>query len=55
MEAPKTCLYCDGLGNGPGSPCGFCENGIPLDTQEDWDNSWGKVFDAVRGKQPLDN
>lgn len=42
-KAPETCLYCKGSGEGPGSPCGFCENGKPLDTQEDWDKSWGRV------------
>lgn len=44
-KAPEVCLYCDGTGEGPGSPCGFCENGKPLDTQEDWDNSWGVFSD----------
>lgn len=24
--------------------CGFCDNGKPLDTQEDWDNSWGRIW-----------
>lgn len=43
-KAPETCRYCWGTGNGPGSPCGFCVDGKPLDTQEDWDNSWGKLF-----------
>lgn len=42
-KAPETCLYCHGTGEGPGSPCGFCIKGKPLDTQEDWDNSWGKL------------
>lgn len=42
--APKVCLYCDGKGNGPGAPCGFCDSGKPLDTQEDWDQSWGRVL-----------
>lgn len=36
-------MYCRGTGEGPGSPCGFCTGGKPLDTQEDWDNSWGRV------------
>lgn len=44
-KAPEVCLYCKGTGEGPGSPCGFCENGVPLDTQEDWDKGWGKLFD----------
>jgi hypothetical protein len=44
--APDLCHYCDSKGNSPaGGKCGFCEDGIPLDTQEDWDNSWGKIFD----------
>lgn len=44
-KAPEICLYCDGEGNSSaGGRCGFCENGKPLDTQEDWDNGWGKVF-----------
>jgi hypothetical protein len=43
-KAPEICLYCDGDGNSDaGGPCGFCVGGKPLDTQEDWDNSWGKV------------
>jgi hypothetical protein len=40
-KAPVKCLYCNG--NDPN--CGFCEKGIPLDTQEDWDESWGRLFD----------
>ncbi len=44
-KAPDTCLYCDDLGNSKaGGSCGFCEGGKPLDTQEDWDRSWGRVF-----------
>lgn len=47
-KAPEVCLYCDGEGNSSaGGRCGFCENGKPLDTQEDWDNSWGK-FDKTK-------
>lgn len=43
-KAPEVCLYCDGEGNSSaGGRCGFCENGKPLDTQSDWDASWGKV------------
>lgn len=45
MSRPKTCLYCKGTGEGPGSPCGFCENGKPLDTEADWENTWGKLDD----------
>ena len=43
-KAPEICMYCDGLGNSKaGGACGFCKGGIPSDTQEDWDNSWGKL------------
>jgi hypothetical protein len=38
-KAPEHCLYC----KGDDPNCGFCEMGKPLDTQEDWDNSWGRV------------
>jgi hypothetical protein len=45
-EAPKVCMYCDGQGNSKaGGACGFCDHGVPLETQEDWDKSWGKVLD----------
>ena len=44
MDAPGRCLYCDGTDPN----CGFCEMGVPLDTQEDWDRSWGKVFQVAR-------
>lgn len=44
-KAPATCLYCDGKGNSTaGGECGFCEGGKPLDTQADWDASWGNVY-----------
>lgn len=44
MKAPQRCFYCDGSGrSSAGGECGFCDDGIPLDTQEDWDASWGKV------------
>lgn len=49
-KAPEVCLYCHGTGEGPGVPCGFCENGKPLDTQADWDNSWGKTFEKIRSR-----
>lgn len=42
-KAPERCLYCDH--DDPN--CGFCEMGKPLDTQEDWDRSWGRVFDGI--------
>lgn len=46
--APEICFYCDGRGNSTaGGSCGFCTEGVPLDTQEDWDNSWGKVYDFL--------
>lgn len=41
--APTACVYCDGHGNGSAGPCGFCDNGKPLDTQADWDASWGRL------------
>ena len=41
-KAPEKCLYCDGTDPN----CGFCEMGRPLDTQEDWDNTWGRVLGA---------
>lgn len=43
-KAPTTCRYCDGKGNGSAGDCGFCEKGKPLDTQADWDASWGGIF-----------
>ncbi len=39
-RAPSRCGYCDGTDK----TCGFCEMGVPLDTQDDWDKSWGRVF-----------
>lgn len=57
MSRPEVCLYCKGTGQGPGSPCGFCINGVPLDTQEDWDNSWGRVFktlDSLKTKEDVE-
>jgi hypothetical protein len=51
-KAPDRCRYCDGEGNSSaGGPCGFCANGVPLDTQEDWDNSWGRAFDLLDSGQ----
>lgn len=48
-KAPEICLYCDGEGNSSaGGRCGFCENGKPLDTQEDWDKSWGRIFAIIK-------
>ena len=46
-KAPTTCLYCEGTGHmlsDPDQQCGFCESGKPLDTQADWDASWGRIF-----------
>lgn len=40
--APARCMYCDGTDPN----CGFCDMGVPLDTQDDWDRSWGKVLDG---------
>lgn len=43
--APATCHYCDGHGNSTANgDCGFCDRGKPLDTQQDWDESWGVLF-----------
>lgn len=42
--APERCLYCDGTDPN----CGFCDMGKPLDTQEDWDNSWGHTFESAK-------
>lgn len=39
-KAPERCLYC----KGDDPNCGFCENGVPLDTEEDWDRSWGSIL-----------
>ena len=49
-KAPENCIYCDGEGNGssPENPCGFCVGGKPLDTQEDWDQSWGGLKERVQ-------
>ena len=41
-KAPEKCAYC--TGDDPN--CGFCEMGVPLDTQEDWDKSWGRILDG---------
>lgn len=46
-KAPEVCLYCDKQGNSKaGGPCGFCVAGKPLDSQDDWDNSWGHMFEV---------
>lgn len=39
-KAPEKCAYC--AGDDPN--CGFCEMGVPLDTQADWDASWGAIL-----------
>lgn len=47
MEAPKVCVYCNGTGQADDdNECGFCESGKPLDTQEDWDRTWGRTLDG---------
>jgi len=48
MNAPERCLYCED----DDATCGFCENGKPLDTQEDWDRSWGRILDTSSGSYP---
>lgn len=40
MKAPERCVYC----NGDDPDCGFCELGVPLDTQEDWDRTWRPIL-----------
>ena len=42
-KAPDRCVYC----KGDDPNCGFCEMGVPLDTQEDWDNTWGHAFNLA--------
>lgn len=54
FERPTVCIYCDGHGNGAAGPCGFCENGAPLDTQEDWDRTWGHTFRTVLSPEAFD-
>lgn len=47
MSAPKVCLYCDGHGNSDaGGACGFCDKGRPLDTEDDWTRTWGRIIAA---------
>lgn len=47
-KAPEYCYPCKGSGaEAGGNPCGFCDNGKPRDTQEDWDRSWGKLFEDL--------
>lgn len=48
-KAPEVCFYCDGDGynSRANTPCGFCENGKPLDTQEDWDAAWGGLHERA--------
>lgn len=43
-RAPDRCHYC----GGDDPDCGFCEQGVPLDTQEDWDASWGSLLSRGR-------
>lgn len=51
-KAPEQCLYCDGNGNSSAEgSCGFCIEGKPSDTQEDWDNSWGGLLKSLFGKK----
>lgn len=42
-DAPTECMYC----NYDDPDCGFCDMGEPLDTQEDWDNSWGRLIEGM--------
>lgn len=46
---PEICAYCDGTGRSSAAvegqnECGFCDQGTPLDTQEDWDRTWGRAL-----------
>lgn len=45
-KAPTLCASCRGKDMTPtlGAECGFCTNGKPLDTQADWDKSWGRIL-----------
>jgi hypothetical protein len=44
-ERPTVCMYCRGTGRSDeANECGFCDHGTPLDTQEDWDQTWGRTF-----------
>lgn len=53
-KAPEVCLYCKGSGLAAGGNCGFCVEGKPLDTQEDWDASWGGIHEkAVKFAEEL--
>ena len=56
-KAPARCQYCDGTGwmkvvGVMNAECGFCDNGRPLDTQEDWDESWGRILDGDLLRDP---
>jgi hypothetical protein len=54
-KAPEVCIYCKGTGeSSAGGSCGFCEGGKPLDTQEDWDRTWGKALDDEGVKEMVD-
>lgn len=53
-QAPDVCMYCRGTGyawgsdrSDPANECGFCDAGKPLDTQEDWDRTWGRINDLL--------
>lgn len=49
-KAPTTCVYCHGTGQADdANECGFCDGGSPLDTQEDWDRSWGRILGTTHG------
>lgn len=52
MARPEVCAYCEGAGvvrtagivGSETEECGFCDNGVPLDSQEDWDRTWGRIL-----------
>lgn len=50
-KAPDKCLYCGGKGyrsvGDQLEECGFCDNGSPLDSQRDWDKSWGNLPNQI--------
>lgn len=54
-KAPTVCRYCDGTGSCDGFMCGFCDEGKPLDTQADWDASWGNKIFAEDLEEMLDS
>lgn len=59
MSRPEVCAYCRGTGwawgsdrSDPANECGFCDAGVPLDTQEDWDRTWGRTIHRDDDRAP---